>query len=98
LVHSAWQTLFTGGSLFQTQPGVLNLSAYTFYYFMATGVTPAMEEKMVGRGSQYAWAAHDANGNPLDGGKNSGCTYRQTFRSRSSGRLSFLEVTASIVR
>jgi hypothetical protein len=29
-----------------------------------------MEEKMVGEGSQYAWAARDANGNVLDGGKN----------------------------
>jgi hypothetical protein len=28
-----------------------------------------MEEKMVGRGSQYAWTARDAQGNPLDGGK-----------------------------
>ena len=38
--------------------------------FLATGVTPAMEEKMVGVGSQYAWASRDAKGNPLDGGKN----------------------------
>jgi len=28
-----------------------------------------MGEKMVGRGSQYAWAARDAKGQPLDGGK-----------------------------
>ena len=27
--------------------------------FVAKGVTPAMEAKMVGRGSQYAWAARD---------------------------------------
>ena len=54
----------------RTQPGVLNLDGYIIYYFLATGVTPAMEEKMVGQGSQYAWAARDANGNPLDGGKN----------------------------
>ncbi|CAH2602545.1 conserved exported protein of unknown function [Rhodovastum atsumiense] len=66
---SAWQKPFIGGYRFQTQPGVLNLSAYSFYYFLATGVTPAMEEKMVGRGSQYAWAARDAKGEPLDGGK-----------------------------
>lgn len=67
---SAWQRPFVGGYLFQSQPGVLNLSAYSFYYFLATGVTPAMEEKLVGRGSQYAWAARDAKGAPLDGGKN----------------------------
>jgi len=67
---TAWQLPFVGGYRFQTQPGVLSLDAYIFYYFMATGVTPAMEEKMVGLGSQYAWAARDANGDQLDGGKN----------------------------
>jgi len=67
--NSAWQLPFIGGYKFQTQPGVLNLDGYIFYYFMATGVTPAMEEKMVGQGSQYAWAGVDAKGNPLDGGK-----------------------------
>jgi len=68
--NSNWQLPFVGGYKFQSQPGVLNLDGYIFYYFMATGVTPAMEEKFVGRGSQYAWTARDANGNPLDGGKN----------------------------
>jgi hypothetical protein len=68
--NSTWQLPFVGGYKFQTQPDVLNLDAYIYYYFMATGVTPAMEEKMVGRGSQYAWTARDASGNPLDGGKN----------------------------
>lgn len=67
---SSWQLPFIGGYKFQTQPDVLNLDAYIFYYFMATGVTPAMEEKMVGQGSQYAWTAKDSNGAPLDGGKN----------------------------
>jgi hypothetical protein len=67
--NSAWQLPFVGGYTFQDQPGVLDLDAYAFYYFLATGVTPAMEEKMVGRGSQYAWAARDARGDPLDGGK-----------------------------
>ncbi len=66
---SSWQLPFVGGYKFQTQPDVLNLDAYIFYYFMATGVTPAMEMKMVGEGSQYAWTAKDAKGAPLDGGK-----------------------------
>jgi len=52
--NSAWQLPFIGGYKFQTQPDVLNMDAYIYYYFMATGVTPAMEEKMVGLGSQYA--------------------------------------------
>jgi hypothetical protein len=68
--NSAWQLPFVGGYQFQWRPGVLNLDAYTYYYWLATGVTPAMEEKMVGEGSQYAWAARDDNGNVLDGGKN----------------------------
>ncbi len=68
--NSNWQLPFIGGYKFQTQPDVLNLDGYILYYFLATGVTPAMEEKKVGLGSQYAWTARDANGNPLDGGKN----------------------------
>jgi hypothetical protein len=68
--NSAWQTLFLGGFRFQTLPGVLDLDSYSFFYFMAIGVSPAMGEKMVGRGSQYAWAARDAKGQPLDGGRN----------------------------
>ena len=53
-------------------PGVANLDGAAFFYFLATGVTPAMAEEMVGEGSQYPWTALDADGNPFDGGK----TYR----------------------
>ena len=67
---SNWQLGFTGGYQFQAAPGVDNFDAATFYYYLAILVTPAMEEKMVGKGSQYAWTARDADGNPLDGGKN----------------------------
>jgi len=67
--NSAWRLPFLGGYKFEEQPGVFNLDGYVMYYFAATGVTPAMEEKMVGRGSQYAWAVADSKGNPLDGGK-----------------------------
>ena len=68
--NSNWQVPFIGGYKFQTAPGVLNLDAAAFYYFMATGVTPAMEMKLVGQGSQYAWTARDSGGNPLDGARN----------------------------
>lgn len=67
--NSNWQLGFIGGYNFQTQPGVLNFDAANFYYFLAILVTPAMEEKMIGKGSQYAWTARDANGQPLDGAK-----------------------------
>ena len=66
---SAWRVPFVGGYRFESQPGVLNMDGYIMYYFAATGVTPAMEEKMVGQGSQYAWAVVDSEGSPLDGGK-----------------------------
>jgi len=68
--NSAWRLPFLGGYKFEEQPGVFNLDGYIMFYFVATGVTPAMEEKMVGKGSQYAWAVEDAAHNPLDGGKN----------------------------
>jgi hypothetical protein len=45
------------------------MDGYIFYYYFATGVTPAMEMKMVGKGSQYPWAVQDSKGNPFDGGK-----------------------------
>lgn len=67
---SRWQLPFVGGYKFESQPGVLDLDAYAFYYFLATGVTPAMEAKMVGRGSQYAWTSRDSKGDALDGGRN----------------------------
>ncbi len=68
--NSAWRLPFMGGYKFEQQPGVYSLDGYIMYYFAATGVTPAMEEKMVGQGSQYAWAVEDSKQNPLDGGKN----------------------------
>ncbi|MCB1687736.1 MAG: DUF1254 domain-containing protein [Halioglobus sp.] len=67
--NSNWQLGFTGGYNFMAAPGVADFDAATFYYYLAILVTPAMEEKMVGKGSQYAWTARDKSGNPLDGGK-----------------------------
>lgn len=67
---SAWRVPFVGGYKFETQPGVDNLDGSIMFFFAATGVTPAMDVQMVGKGSQYAWALVDAKGQPLDGGKN----------------------------
>ncbi|MGR4842763.1 MULTISPECIES: DUF1254 domain-containing protein [Rhizobium] len=67
--NSAWRLPFFGGYKFEVSAGVSNLDGAAFFYFLATGVTPAMEEKMVGVGSQYPWAAQDSEGNPLDGAK-----------------------------
>jgi len=70
--NSAWETPFIGGSYKFEQNGFRDLDAYYFFFFYATGITPAMTEKMIGQGSQYAAAFVDAKGNPLDGSK----TYR----------------------
>jgi len=64
-----WRKPFFGGYKFQVSPGVANLDGAAFYYYFATGVTPAMEEKMVGEGSQYPWTSLDSKGRPFDGGK-----------------------------
>ena len=69
---SAWRLPFFGGYKFEVAPGVANLDGAAFFYYFATGVTPAMAEKMVGEGSQYPWTALDSKGNPFDGAK----TYR----------------------
>jgi len=68
--NSNWRLPFFGGDKFEWQPGVANLDAAAFFFFLATGVTPAMDTKIVGEGSIYPWAALDANNQPLDGGKN----------------------------
>jgi hypothetical protein len=69
---SNWRKPFFGGYRFEVGPGVANLDGAAFFYYIATGVTPAMAEEMVGKGSQYPWTALDSRGNPFDGGK----TYR----------------------
>ncbi len=68
--NSNWRRAFFGGYKFEWQPGVANLDARTFFMFLATGVTPAMDTKIVGEGSTYPWTALDADGEALDGGKN----------------------------
>jgi hypothetical protein len=67
--NSAWRSGFYGGYKFE-QDGARVLDAYSAFFFYATGVTPAMDSKTVGAGSQYMAAFVDANGRPLDGGKN----------------------------
>ena len=69
---SAWQTAFVGGSYEFLADGARMLDARSFFFFYATGITPAMSTKMVGVGSQYATAFVDSRNQPLDGSK----TYR----------------------
>ena len=67
--NSAWRGAFIGGYEFK-EGNALILDAYSSFFFYATGVTPAMDSKAVGEGSQYMAAFVDSKGNPLDGGKN----------------------------
>jgi hypothetical protein len=69
--NSSWRLPFFGDYRFGVSPGVANLDGATFHYSFATGVTPAMEEKLVGQGSPYPWASLDGKGNPFDGSKSS---------------------------
>ncbi|MGC4017725.1 MAG: DUF1254 domain-containing protein [Luteolibacter sp.] len=68
--ESAWFTPFVGGSHEFMENGARLLDARTCFFFMATGITPAMSAKIVGSGSQYAVVTVDKNRNYFDGGKN----------------------------
>ncbi len=66
---SAWRILFLGGYEFEDN-GARILDSQSQFFFYTVAVTPAEEMKMVGQGSQYVSAFVDANGHPLNGGKN----------------------------
>jgi len=65
-----WWNPFVGGKYTFDPAGYFDYDAQAFFAAYATGVTPAMATKTVGAGSTYLCAHQDADGNPLDGGKN----------------------------
>jgi hypothetical protein len=67
--EGVWATPFPGGSHEFIEDGAVVLDGRAYFHFYATGITPAMTSKMVGKGSQYAMAYTDAKGNTLDGSK-----------------------------
>ncbi|WP_246151674.1 DUF1254 domain-containing protein [Rubripirellula reticaptiva] len=67
--EGVWSTPFPGGSYEFLDNGARVLDARSYFHFYATGITPAMTMKMVGKGSQYGVAYMDADGNALDGSK-----------------------------
>ncbi|MHC4361822.1 MAG: DUF1214 domain-containing protein [Planctomycetota bacterium] len=74
--NSYWKTAFIGANhLFAYNDGARRLDARSMFFYYATMITPAMANKMVGVGSQYALAAVDSKGRPLDGAKD----YKLTF-------------------
>jgi hypothetical protein len=64
-----WKTSFIGGSSEFYDNGERLLDARVLFHYYATGITPAMAVPVVGKGSVYAYAERDANGDYLDGGK-----------------------------
>lgn len=69
---SAWGSAFVGGNyqwLKDAGKGGRYLDARTRFFYQATVNTPAMVAEMVGKGSQYAVATFDKDGNYLDGAK-----------------------------
>lgn len=61
-------SLAASNYLFERQ-GARLLDPRSQFFFMATGITPAMDLKEPGAGSQYATTFLDAQHQPLDGGK-----------------------------
>lgn len=78
-----WNPLFQGGYNFETPlpeitkdgakpyppTGYKQNDARTSFFYMATGITPAMAMRLTGVGSQYLFAAKDAKGEYFDGSK-----------------------------
>ena len=63
-----WERVFIGGYKFE-RDGARLLDARTLWHYGAIVVTPAMEAKMVGVGSQYLGTYKDASGAYLSGGQ-----------------------------
>jgi hypothetical protein len=66
---SSWSTPFPGGNHEFLAGGARLLDARAYFHFYATGITPAMTAKMIGKGSQYAVAYVDSKSKPMDGKK-----------------------------
>jgi hypothetical protein len=64
-----WETIFIGGYKFE-RDGARLLDARTLFHYTAIVVTPAMEVKMIGVGSQYLAAYKDGEGHFLNGSLN----------------------------
>jgi hypothetical protein len=66
---SVWGNPFPGGNYEWLNEGASLLDSRAGFHFYATGITPAMAKKIIGKGSKYAFAYSDAKGNPFDGSK-----------------------------
>ena len=64
-----WTNPFVEGRYDFLLDGATLLDSRIYMHFYATGITPAMSVRNVGKGSQYAIAYLDKDGNALDGSK-----------------------------
>lgn len=67
--EGVWTNPFIEGRYDFLIDGIRLLDSRIYMHFYATGITPAMAIKNVGKGSQYAIAYLDKEGNALDGSK-----------------------------
>ena len=67
--ESNWLNPFPGGKYDWVSEGATLADVRAGFHFYATGITPAMAMKIIGKGSKYAYAYRDASSNTLDGGK-----------------------------
>ena len=91
--ESIWSTCFPEAATSSSENGVMVPDARAYFHFYATGITPAMAAKMVGKGSQYAVAYLDAEGNSLNGRQDlQGVTCHRTSPPRTSGPLACMTI------
>jgi hypothetical protein len=64
-----WFTPLVTGHEFKDSNGVIDADMRATFHFMATGITPDMVTKTVGKGSDYLLATRDSKGEILDGSK-----------------------------
>ncbi|MFQ6537680.1 MULTISPECIES: DUF1254 domain-containing protein [Aphanothece] len=64
-----WTTPFVGGSYQFLSGAERLLDARALFFYLATGITPAMSDAKPGTGSAYALTVRDAAGRYLDGGR-----------------------------
>jgi len=64
---SVWTNPLVNRSYEFVHEGARLIDARAAFHFYATGITPAMAAKFIGKGSQYAIAYTDSEGNPFDG-------------------------------
>jgi hypothetical protein len=87
--NSAWQTPFIGGSYEFLRNGARLLDARSFFFFLATGITPAWRFRRPAQDHNTRSRSGTRRASPSTAARPIGFICRQTFRPRISGRLCF---------